>query len=154
MLSTVERIGSYPLNIFRRSRKTKRRGVATLEFAIVLPIFLLLIIGILEFGRAVMIHQIVTNAAREASRQAIIRGAADKQVLGVVENYLDSASIKSSGRTVEIRDASGGAATLSTINSHETVTIFISVPLDENSFGISNWFINSDITTSVTMRRE
>ena len=64
-----------PLKKSSRLRSRLRRGVAMAEFAIILPIFMLAVIGIIEFGRAVMVQQILVNAAREGARRAIIPGA-------------------------------------------------------------------------------
>ena len=51
-----------------RDRRQDRRGAAVVEMALVLPIFFMVVLGIIEFGRAFMIGQLVTNAAREAVR--------------------------------------------------------------------------------------
>lgn len=48
------------------------RGQALVEFAFVLPILLLLLIGILDFGRAIFAYNSVSNAARSATRVAIV----------------------------------------------------------------------------------
>jgi hypothetical protein len=49
--------------------KTRRqRGQNLIEFAIVLPVFLLLVLAILDFGRVVYASHVVTNCAREAAR--------------------------------------------------------------------------------------
>lgn len=53
-------------------KKTNRRGVAVVEFALVVPIFLLLVFGLIELGRMVMVQQSLTNAAREGCRKAIL----------------------------------------------------------------------------------
>ena len=55
----------------RRSRRP-RRGQALVEFALVVPILLLLLLGILDFGRAVYASHTIGNAAREAARLAIV----------------------------------------------------------------------------------
>lgn len=44
------------------------RGAAAVEFAIVLPVLLLLLLGIMEFGRAYNVQMTLTNAAREGVR--------------------------------------------------------------------------------------
>ena len=51
---------------------TRRRGQALVEFALVLPIILLLVVGMLEFARAWNLHQVMTDAAREGARRAVI----------------------------------------------------------------------------------
>ena len=53
-------------------RRRRQRGAALVEAAIALPICLVLILGLFEFGRVVMIRQLIDNAAREAARQAIV----------------------------------------------------------------------------------
>ena len=46
----------------------KGRGQGMVEFALALPIFLLLVLGVIEFGRLLMTYSAVFSAAREASR--------------------------------------------------------------------------------------
>ena len=48
------------------------RGAALLETALVLPLVLLVMVGLFEFGRAYQTWQVVTNAAREAARVAVL----------------------------------------------------------------------------------
>jgi len=64
----------------RQLRKLKRygyHGQAIAEFAIALPVLLLLLLGIFEVGRAVFIYSSVTNASRNASRYASAVGFED-----------------------------------------------------------------------------
>jgi Flp pilus assembly protein TadG len=48
-------------------------GGAAVEFALVLPLLLLMVMGIIDFGRALNIHHVVTDASREAARRAVVR---------------------------------------------------------------------------------
>jgi len=48
------------------------RGQTLAEFAIVLPIFLVLVLGIFDVGRAVFIYNGLTNAVREGARLAAV----------------------------------------------------------------------------------
>jgi Flp pilus assembly protein TadG len=52
--------------------KPSRRGQALVEFALVLPIMLLMVVGMLEFARAWNLHQVMTDAAREGARRAVL----------------------------------------------------------------------------------
>jgi Flp pilus assembly protein TadG len=45
------------------------------EFALILPIILLLVLGMLEFARAWNLHQVMTDAAREGARRAVLADA-------------------------------------------------------------------------------
>lgn len=44
------------------------RGAVAVEFAILLPVFLLLVCGIMDFGHAFYMKQVITNASREGAR--------------------------------------------------------------------------------------
>lgn len=53
-------------------RRTRDRGQSLVEFALVIPIFVLVIMGIIDLGRAVYGYNTANNAAREAARLAIV----------------------------------------------------------------------------------
>src|SRR5438105_13345470 len=53
-------------------RRGSPRGQTLVEFAIIIPIFILVLMGIFDLGRAVYAWSTVNNAAREAGRQAIV----------------------------------------------------------------------------------
>jgi Flp pilus assembly protein TadG len=55
----------------RMFSRRRRDGAVTVEAALVLPICLIFLFGIFEYGRYVMFVQILTNAAREAARYAV-----------------------------------------------------------------------------------
>ena len=71
-------------------RKQIRRGVATVEAALVLPICFVFIFGLFDFCRLLMVRQVVTNAAREGARYATVSTASvtTAQVQTVVTNFL------------------------------------------------------------------
>lgn len=52
--------------------KQKQRGAVAVEMALILPVLLLLVIGIMEFGRALNVQVSLTQAAREGARYAAI----------------------------------------------------------------------------------
>ena len=57
----------------RRARGAARdRGAAAVEFALLLPVLLLLVFGIIDFGRALNAQITLTQAAREGSRLAAL----------------------------------------------------------------------------------
>jgi len=61
------------MRVFKRSaNRARERGQALAEFALVLPLVLLFIAGIVEMGRAWNIKQVVTDAAREGARYTVI----------------------------------------------------------------------------------
>ena len=66
------------------------RGAALLETAITIPIVLFICVGIFEFGRAYQTWQVLTNAAREGARIAILADTTDERVTNAVQEYMTS----------------------------------------------------------------
>ena len=112
-----------------------RRGVAVVEFAVVAPVFFVLVFGMIEFGRMVMVQQIITNAAREGTRLAIVPGATTTQVVTAVNTYLSGSSIN------------GATATVSPDPSATTygssITVTVSVPFTAVSWVPSPFFLGA-----------
>lgn len=54
------------------SRRPARSGQSLVEFALVLPLILLLIMGVIDFGRGIFAFNEVSNAAREGGRTGIV----------------------------------------------------------------------------------
>lgn len=82
-----------PLRPFYRLRSRHRRAASAVEFAIVAPVFFLVVLGIVEFGRMVMVQQVITNAAREGARIAVLDSATPGRVTARVNDYLAAASL-------------------------------------------------------------
>jgi Flp pilus assembly protein TadG len=55
-----------------RRHPRHHRGQSLVEFALILPIFLVVLLGLFDLGRAVFYHSTISNAAREAVRLAIV----------------------------------------------------------------------------------
>jgi Flp pilus assembly protein TadG len=78
------------------------RGASYLEFALVLPFFLVFAMGIVEFGRGFNIFHNLTNACREGSRQAAMQDSnqitltSANNVRDRVVNYMNSLGLQTS----------------------------------------------------------
>lgn len=59
----------------RSPNPARRRGVALVEFALVMPVFLMFLFGIMEYARYLMMHQVMHNAARDAARWGVVRSS-------------------------------------------------------------------------------
>lgn len=68
----------------RPSRRRGERGSNIVEFALILPPFLLLIFGLIDLGRGVYLYNAVANAAREGARYGIVLTPDDYYTLGTV----------------------------------------------------------------------
>ena len=67
------------------------RGSTLLEFAIGATVFLCVMFAVLEFGRALWVHNALTDAARRGARYAVIHSAADAGAVKNVVVYGDPA---------------------------------------------------------------
>jgi Flp pilus assembly protein TadG len=74
-------------------RHDNERGTALIETALTLPILLLVTIGIFEFGRAYQTQQVLTNAAREGARVAILPAQPSGVVQARVTAYATAGQI-------------------------------------------------------------
>ncbi|HET9199797.1 MAG TPA: TadE family protein [Dehalococcoidia bacterium] len=61
----------------RHPGKDKESGQAIVEFAIVLPLLLILLFGVIDFGRALQTYITINNASREGARLGAINPEAD-----------------------------------------------------------------------------
>ena len=104
----------------RTHLRKNERGAALLETAITLPIILLITVGIFEFGRAYQTWQVLTNAAREGARVAILPETTDSQVQTTVRSYMSSGQLSNATTaavTIERNVAMGAnAASRITVN--------------------------------------
>jgi Flp pilus assembly protein TadG len=114
------------------------------EFTLVLPVLLFLLVGIAEFGRAWMTRNILTGASREAVRVAAVQGNT-ASALSRATNILASAGI--AGASVNILDdgAPYGLCQV-TVTYNFPVTIAGFLP------GLSG--TNFPLSASTTMRKE
>jgi Flp pilus assembly protein TadG len=133
-----------PCRLFRRYR----RAAAAVEFAIVAPVFFLLVMGMIEYGRMVMVQQVITNASREGARRAVLDGATTAEVQTVVNDYLASGSI--SGATITVAPNPPTNAEFG-----DPVTVSVSIPFNQVSWLPSPMYLGGKTLTATTvMRRE
>jgi Flp pilus assembly protein TadG len=69
--------------VMPRTRPRGERGASAVEFALVVPVLLLVLFGIIDFGFAVNRYAIVNNAAREGVREASL-GATEAEIRAAV----------------------------------------------------------------------
>jgi Flp pilus assembly protein TadG len=128
-------------------RAASRLGVAATEFAIIAPLFFTLVFGILEFGRALMVQQVLINASRVGAREAVTTGSTNSGVVQVVQDY--SAGVAVSGVNVVVTPDPGSAA------SGTSITVTTSVDFDQISWLPAPWFLGGKtLSANSTMRKE
>src|SRR5213594_5269896 len=76
-----------------RRLSASERGTALLETALTLPLLLLVSVSIFEFGRAYQTWQVLTNAAREGARIAVLPNPAPGTVEARVRDYMQAGQL-------------------------------------------------------------
>ena len=61
-------------------RGWRRRAAAVVEMAVVTPLLVTLLFGIMEFGRRFMVYQTLVQAAREGCRTAVLQGSTEQDI--------------------------------------------------------------------------
>lgn len=79
------------------TRTRSEKGAALVEAAITIPILLLISVAIFEFGRAYQTWEVLTNAAREGARVAVLTGQTDSDVRAAVNQYLQIGGLPTLG---------------------------------------------------------
>jgi Flp pilus assembly pilin Flp len=88
------------MRLLRRWRHSEQ-GANVVEFALVLPLLLLVLLGIVECGFVFQEYEVITNAAREGARMAVLPGYGTPQgqtaVIERVLSYVDHGRVPVTG---------------------------------------------------------
>jgi Flp pilus assembly protein TadG len=139
-----------------QNQPERRRGAALVEMAVCLPVFLTVMLGMIELGRAIMVGQLVTNAAREGARLAIIDGSTNTQVTDAVKSFLTGAAGVPAGDitvTITVSGSSSGNQ-LSNAKPRDLVTVNVSVPFSKVSYLPAKYMAGKKLTGVSAMRHE
>lgn len=78
------------MKIYRKPKKQRREdGQAMVEFALILPIFLLILCGIIDFGWLFYNQLSLNNACREGARYAVVNTAEDANTQAII-NHIEN----------------------------------------------------------------
>jgi Flp pilus assembly protein TadG len=132
------------MRVLRRDTK----GQALVEFALILPILLLLILGVLEFGRAWNLAQMMSDVAREGTRRAVVADPSitEQSVKDFMAGKLETAGVPVGDITITF------SATGATWHKDLVQTGTITIPYNWMFFGRA--FKPITLTSSFTMRME
>ena len=133
-------------------RQQNERGAAAVEFALLLPVLLTILYGIIEFGMIMYGREVVTNASREGARAGIIQVSpkpTSGQITAIATNYLTGTGINPSQVTVTVTGAGGASPTMLTVTA--TYNYPWLVPYIPAVLGLPSPL---PITMSTTMRNE
>jgi Flp pilus assembly protein TadG len=117
----------------------RRRGAVVVECAFIIPLCLLFLLGIYEYGRFVMTRQVLANAAREGARFAVVHtlDKTTQDVQNVVDQFLAGQGSQMPGydRTTSIQVFKADPATGNPLDANDNVTTWTNAPFTNAGFG-------------------
>jgi Flp pilus assembly protein TadG len=136
--------GEAEMMIRNAKHKRMKWAAATVEFAIISPLLLTLVFGVIEYGWVFTVRQALSNAAREGARTAVLRGVTDTEIEDRVNYYL--AAFGLTGQTINIQHST---------SSDPTETVTVSIPYADVTL-LGSFFGNTDfdLSFSCSMRKE
>jgi Flp pilus assembly protein TadG len=128
-----------------------RRGATAVEFAIVAPVAFMLILGLIEFGRGLMVQHLLNNAARQGARVATIEGKATSDVTTAVTNALQGQPTNGITTTVMV---AGTVADANTANAGDEIIVSVSLPVSTFTWIPFSEYLTGNLTGVYSLRRE
>ena len=126
---------------------SKRRGVAAAEFAVTLPIIMLMVLAMIESCSMIFLKQSLTIASYEGIRTSLVENAKSDDVLRSCQQVLDDRQIQ--GGTITIQPAD-----FENLDPGEYIQVTVTAPADANSVIPGSFFKGRTLTGSATMMKE
>jgi Flp pilus assembly protein TadG len=133
------------------SAKRWRRAATAVEFALVAPVAFVLILGLIEFGRALMVQHLLNNAARQGARVATLEGKSDTDVTTAVNAAMKTQTTTNMTTTVTVN---GVAANSSTANPGDEIVVTVSIPVGTFTWLPFTQFLKGSLSGAYSLRRE
>jgi Flp pilus assembly protein TadG len=109
------------------ARRDRQRGAAAVEFALVLPLLLTLVLGSIDWGWFFFIDQLVTNAAREGARAGSVLPPRPTSTASQAEDAAEQAA--SAYLTRATLAPKGVAASFTTVDGTDAIQVTITYPV-------------------------
>jgi len=130
-----------------RQRRTAHRGVAATEFAVCLPLIMVLLLGTLEASTMIFLKQTLSIAAYEGARTAITSNATVADVEGACNRILTQRSVADSSVAVS-------PSPLASQSVQSWITITVSAPASSNSVIQGLFYSSHTVSAHATMMKE
>jgi Flp pilus assembly protein TadG len=129
-----------------------RTGATTVELALVLPVFLLIVFTVVEIGRGFMTNHLLTNAARTGCRVGILPGKGVSDIAAAVDKAMANQGIRSYRTMVKINGIAAENSTV--ILSNDEIAVSVAAGFDKISWLPWSRYLHGDIVGQFTLVRE
>jgi Flp pilus assembly protein TadG len=110
------------------SGQLNRRATACVEFALILPVLMIFVLGLLEMGRFIEVRQILTSAAEEGARQASTGQVTNAQVVNIVTGCVAAAGLPTQNLTVTVSDLTNPGTDVSQATCLDNLQVTVTIP--------------------------
>jgi Flp pilus assembly protein TadG len=117
--------------VIRPRQHQERRGAAAVELALMMPILMLMLLGMVEVGMLVNAKQLLSNAAREGGRQASTAQRTVAEVEQVVRDYLRNAGLRTSNVSVAVSNLTSPASGTKGALQFDRIEVVVTVPFED-----------------------
>ena len=152
-----------------RRPQPSRHGVAAVEFAVCLPLLLVLLMGTWEIARLVQVYQVIANAAREGARIAaqgqiinltgaytqITKTSSNPNVTDTVRNYVQNMGINTTGLTVAFTFLDSGGSPVGSPSEPwqgikgQRFAVTVTLPYSSFRLNALNYFNINEVSSTV-----
>jgi Flp pilus assembly protein TadG len=130
-------------------KRFDERGAAAVEFGIILPLLMLILFGIIEFGMIMYSREVITNASREGARTGIVQATVKPttgEIQTVVTNYLTGTGVDPNAVTITIAGAG--------LTAPNTLNVTVTYPYNFFAPGVLGLGNTINLTGQTVMRHE
>lgn len=139
----------------RRRPGTGRPGAHVVEMAFVAPIFFMLVLGIIEIGRGLMVINLLNDAARMSCRKGALGLLTSSQIQSEVQQTLAAVNIPISTSNVTVAvNSNAGTALNSSTPSGAKITVTVSAPVSAVTWVPGGGFLTGNLSGRSTSRKE
>jgi Flp pilus assembly protein TadG len=123
--------------------------------AFISPIFVALVLGSIEFGRGMMVANMLTSTAREGARMATLPTSTNADITATINKSLDGTGIPKADAVITIK-VNGVEAEASTAKTGDAVVVTVAAPVRSVTWLPMRMFLSDDTQLSglAAMRRE
>lgn len=114
-------------------------GVAAVEFAVIAPVLVFVVIGMLELARGLQIKETLTDAARKGCRTGLPSTGTNAAVIADINTVLTNNNLSSTAATITIQ-VNGVSVDVSTAAANTPISVKVAIPYSSTG-SITGFFL-------------